>query len=166
MNLNTSSRNFVGALRTTTTNCRVSFIDLQSVVPTNFRIVFLSHIYKHCNFTGTVLWSRSATSAHRLSAFLDYILRVCQNLLVSFIQLGKFIGFYNWCFVLWRKCCMCSCSLFFTAAYFHRVGHYYFSFSHCRYKVIMFFFQRNWCPLFFISRSRSFSVIHVNLERL
>ena len=53
---------------------------------------------------------------------------------------------------------MCSCSLFFTAAYFHL--------SHCRYKIILFFFQRIWCPLFFISRSRSFSVIHVNLERL
>ena len=43
MNLNTSSRNFVGALRTTTTNCRVSFIDLKLVFPTNFRVVFLSH---------------------------------------------------------------------------------------------------------------------------
>ena len=35
------SRNFVGAIRTTTTNCRVSFIDLYLVFPTNFRIVFL-----------------------------------------------------------------------------------------------------------------------------
>ena len=37
------SRNFVGAIRTTTTNCRVSFIDLYLVFPTNFRIVFLPH---------------------------------------------------------------------------------------------------------------------------
>ena len=37
------SRNFVGAIRTTTTNCRVSFIDLYLVFPTNFRILFLPH---------------------------------------------------------------------------------------------------------------------------
>ena len=33
----------VGVLRTTTTNCRVSFIDLYLVFPRNFRIVFLPH---------------------------------------------------------------------------------------------------------------------------
>ena len=43
VNLNKLSRNFVGAIRTTTTNCRVSFIDLYLVFPTNFRIVFLPH---------------------------------------------------------------------------------------------------------------------------
>ena len=43
MNLNKLSRNFVGALRTTTTNCRVSFIDLYSVFPRNFRILLLPH---------------------------------------------------------------------------------------------------------------------------
>ena len=42
-NLNKLSRYFVGALRTTTTNCRVSFIDLYLVFPINFRIVFLPH---------------------------------------------------------------------------------------------------------------------------
>ena len=44
------------ALRTTTTNSRVSFIDLYMylVFPTNFRIVSLITPYKHCNFTGTV----------------------------------------------------------------------------------------------------------------
>ena len=41
--MNKLSRNFVGALRTTTTNCRVSFIDLYLVFPRNFRIVFLHH---------------------------------------------------------------------------------------------------------------------------
>ena len=40
VNLNKLSRNFVGAIRTTTTICRVSFIDLYLVFPTNFRIVF------------------------------------------------------------------------------------------------------------------------------
>ena len=40
VNLNKLSRNFVGVIRTTTTNCRVSFIDLYLVFPTNFRIVF------------------------------------------------------------------------------------------------------------------------------
>ena len=44
VNLRKLSRKFVWALRTTTTNCRVSFIDLYSVFPTNFRIVFLLHI--------------------------------------------------------------------------------------------------------------------------
>ena len=43
VNLNKLSRNFVGALRTTTTSCRVSFIDLYLVFPRNFRIVFLPH---------------------------------------------------------------------------------------------------------------------------
>ena len=33
----------VGALRTTTTNCRVSFIDLYLVFPRNFRMIFLPH---------------------------------------------------------------------------------------------------------------------------
>ena len=37
------SRNFVGAITTTTNNCRVSFIDLYLIFPTNFRIVFLPH---------------------------------------------------------------------------------------------------------------------------
>ena len=43
VNLNKLSRNFAGAIRATTTNCRVSFIDLYLVFPTNFRIVFLPH---------------------------------------------------------------------------------------------------------------------------
>ena len=46
VNLNKLSRNFVGALRITTTDCRVSFIDLYLVFPRNFRIVFSP--YKHC----------------------------------------------------------------------------------------------------------------------
>ena len=37
------SRNFVRAIRTTTINCRVSFIELYLVFPRNFRMVFLSH---------------------------------------------------------------------------------------------------------------------------
>ena len=43
VNLKKLSRNLVGALRTTTTKCRVSFIDLYLVFPRNFRIVFLTH---------------------------------------------------------------------------------------------------------------------------
>ena len=53
VNLNKLSRNFVEAIRTTTTNCRVRFIDLYLVFPTNFRIVFLAHT--NTNFTRTVL---------------------------------------------------------------------------------------------------------------
>ena len=43
VNLNKLSRNFVGVIRTTTTNCRVCFIDFYLVFPTNFWIVFLPH---------------------------------------------------------------------------------------------------------------------------
>ena len=43
VNLNKLSRSFVVTLRTTTTNHRVSFIDLYSVFSRNFRIVFLPH---------------------------------------------------------------------------------------------------------------------------
>ena len=43
VNLNKLSRNFVGALGTTTINCRVSFLDLYLVFPRNFRIIFLPH---------------------------------------------------------------------------------------------------------------------------
>ena len=43
VNLNKLSRKFAGELRTTTTNCRVSFIDLYLVLLRNFRIVFLPH---------------------------------------------------------------------------------------------------------------------------
>ena len=49
-NLNKLWRNFVGPLRTTTTNCRVSFIDLYVVFRRNFRILFLPH-------TNTVIFS-------------------------------------------------------------------------------------------------------------
>ena len=38
------------------------------------------------------------------------------------------------------------------------------SFSHRRYKISLFFLQRNWSPSVFISRSISFSVIHVNVD--
>ena len=43
VNLNKLSQNFVGATRTTTIDCRESFIDLYLVFPTNFNIVFLPH---------------------------------------------------------------------------------------------------------------------------
>ena len=43
INLSKLSRKFVRELRITTTNCRVSFIDLYLVFPTTFRIVFLPH---------------------------------------------------------------------------------------------------------------------------
>ena len=45
-----------------------------------------------------------------------------------------------------------------------RTLHLQHTFFHRRYKSFMLFFQRNWCPLFFISRSSSFSVVHVNEE--
>ena len=60
---------------------------------------------------------------------------------------------------------MCSCSLFFfAAAYFTLVAASISPFSHHRYKIFKFFFQRNWSLLFFISRSSSFSFIQVNVD--
>ena len=51
---------------------------------------------------------------------------------------------------------MCSCSL---PLIFTLVAASISPFSHRRYKIFMFFFQRNWSPLVFISRSSPFSVI-------
>ena len=42
--VNYHENSFEHQKRTTTTNCRISFIDLYVVFPTNFRIVFLPHI--------------------------------------------------------------------------------------------------------------------------
>ena len=55
VSLNKLSRNFVGALRTTTTNWRVSFIYLYLVFPRNFKIVFLPHT-NTLNLLEPVLW--------------------------------------------------------------------------------------------------------------
>ena len=49
VNLSKLSGKFDWVLRTKTTNYRVSFIDLNLVFPTNFRIIFLPH-------TNTVTW--------------------------------------------------------------------------------------------------------------
>ena len=58
-------------------------------------------------------------------------------------------------------CCLCSCSpFFFTAAHFHLAGRWHFSFSHRRYIISLFFFQRYSSPLFFslvVALCRSFS---------
>ena len=46
---------------------------------------------------------------------------------------------------------MCSCSLsffFFIGTHFQLGGRKHFSFSHRRYEIFMFFFKRNWSPLF------------------
>ena len=58
----------------------------------------------------------------------------------------------------------CTCSTL-TAAHFHLGGRYHFSYFHClRYKIFMFFFQRNSSPLVFVSHSSSFSVIHISVD--
>ena len=55
---------------------------------------------------------------------------------------------------------MCSCSLFLSLPLiFTLVAGSISPFSHRRFEIFMFFFQRNWSPLFFFSRSNSFSVI-------
>ena len=37
--------------------------------------------------------------------------------------------------ILQKTCCMCSCSLFFSATHFHLGGRQHFSFSHRHYKI-------------------------------
>ena len=60
VNLNKLSQNSVGAIRTTTTNCRVSFIDLYLVFPRNFKIVFLPYKnYYHRAWVACDLWNDS-----------------------------------------------------------------------------------------------------------
>ena len=54
--------------------------------------------------------------------------------------------------------------IFCTTTHFHLSGRKYFSFSHRRYEIFMIFFQRNSSPLFFITRSSSFSVIRVSVD--
>ena len=74
--------------------------------------------------------------------------------------------------VLWRKCRMCSQTVFFLIFFFlhccsfnfHLTGRQHFSFSHRHYIIFILFFQRNSSSLFFISRSSSFSVIHVSVD--
>ena len=62
-----------------------------------------------------------------------------------------------------RFCFQCSCSLyFFTVA--HLAGRQNFSFSHRRYEIFMFFFQQNSSPLYSITSSSSFSVIHASVN--
>ena len=57
---------------------------------------------------------------------------------------------------------------FFTVTddHFHLGGRQHFSFSHCRYKIFMFFSlpTRLVSFVFFISRSSFFSVIHINKD--
>ena len=45
---------------------------------------------------------------------------------------------------------------FFTAAHFHLAGRQHFSFPHLCHEIFMFFFQRNFSPLFSITRSKLF----------
>ena len=63
-----------------------------------------------------------------------------------------------------RFCFLCSCSLLFFHCRSFSPGRQHFSFSHRRYGIFMFFFQRNSSPLFSITRSSSFSVIHVSVN--
>ena len=61
---------------------------------------------------------------------------------------------------------LCSCSplIFFSAAHFHLASLRHFSFSHRCYEIFVFFFQRNSSPMFLITHSSSFSVIHVSVD--
>ena len=54
---------------------------------------------------------------------------------------------------------LCSCCVFLFNLFFH-----YRTFSHRPYIIFMFFFQRNWSPLLFLSRTSSFPVIQANVD--
>ena len=61
-------------------------------------------------------------------------------------------------------CFLCSCSpLFFSAAHFHLFWPLTFLIFSLPLWIFMFFFPRNSSPLFSITRSSSFSFIHVTL---
>ena len=67
--------------------------------------------------------------------------------------------------VLWSKFYMWSCSRFSLPLIFNLVAASISHFlMHRRYKIFMLFFKRNWSPLFFISGSSSFFVIHANKD--
>ena len=83
---------------------------------------------------------------------------------------------------LWRNCRLCSTKslllvflfilfyfilfyFIFTAAHFHLAGRQHFSFSPRSYEIFMFFLSTNSSPLFLITRSSSFSVIHVSVGK-
>ena len=74
------SRNFVAAIRTTTTNCKVSFIYLYLVFPRNFRMVFLPHTNTHIllePYCGTI-------TEPRLSVFIQIFL--CGHFFMSLVN--------------------------------------------------------------------------------
>ena len=63
-------------------------------------------------------------------------------------------------------CFLCSCSLlFFTAAHFHLAGPLAFPIFSPPLWISMFFFLRNSSPLFSVTRSSSFSIIHVGVNK-
>ena len=62
-------------------------------------------------------------------------------------------------YVLTKKFFACVSVRFY---FFHCISH--FSFSHRRYEIFMFFFQRNSSPLFLITHSSTFYVIHVSVD--
>ena len=73
-------------------------------------------------------------------------------------------------YVVTKKCCLCSCSIFFLAldlAHFHLAGSQHFSFFDRRYKIFMFFFQRNSSSFVYFSFALTFSrsFIHVSEDK-
>ena len=61
--------------------------------------------------------------------------------------------------------CLCSCSLlFFSLPLIFILLAASISHFLTRYEIFFFFFQRNSSPLFLITRSSSFSVIHVSVD--
>ena len=115
-------------------------------------------------FFSNQLNNNFARAAHFFSNQLKTTLHVQQTFFVHFFAVPLHdsnvkLLLISYLHIIWWKC-LSSCSLcFFTAAQFHISRRQRFSFINRRYIILMFFFQRNWSPLLFISRSSSFHVI-------
>ena len=95
---------------------------------------------------------------HAQHTFFCTFLCCCFNLHDNNVKLPESSQLH----VLWRKCHLCSCSLFtffsLPLIFTQLSDLWYFSFSHCHYKIFMLFFQQKMFPLFFISCSIQLSV--------
>ena len=95
LNFDKLSRNFVEAIRTTTSNCRVSFINLYLVFAINFWIVFLPH-------TNTVILLEPYSGTITEPGYFSYFLTAATK--------------FSCCFSN-KKCLLCLLFLALSVAY-------------------------------------------------
>ena len=103
-----------------------------------------------------------------LISFYVFLCRRCfARLQCRFVRLKRQLLSYT--LFLWRNCRMCLPKILFpvfmfTAPHFHLADRQHFSFSHHRYEIFMFSFQRNSSPLFSITSSLSAIHVSVNIK--